>query len=150
MKDKNKKRKNNEWSVDYDHEKQPYLYPQGANSAALDTVDRKWSHYYTTEPEVLLPPKIIEVDYKFAEDIYLDEIKKYIDNTYSAHYAKTKLQAFEEIVDNGYGLGFAMGNVTKYNKRFGKKNGKNRDDLLKQIHYAILALYAHDYESEEE
>jgi len=108
-----------------------------------------------SEPQSLAEPGFLPYkqdvpDFKFNEPALIEEISEYIAKTYSAHYAKTKLQAFEEIVDNGYGLGFAMGNVTKYNKRFGKKSGKNRDDLLKQIHYSILALYAHDYEVENE
>ena len=33
-----------------------------------------------------------------------------------------------------------MGNILKYAMRYGKKNGKNKDDLLKLIHYAIIAI----------
>jgi len=33
-----------------------------------------------------------------------------------------------------------MGNILKYAMRYGKKNGKNRDDLYKIIHYAIIAI----------
>ena len=29
----------------------------------------------------------------------------------------------------------------KYAQRFGKKDGKNRKDLLKVIHYGIMALH---------
>jgi hypothetical protein len=29
----------------------------------------------------------------------------------------------------------------KYAMRFGKKEGKNKQDLIKIIHYAIIALY---------
>ena len=29
----------------------------------------------------------------------------------------------------------------KYAQRYGKKNGKDRKDLLKVIHYGIMALY---------
>ena len=29
----------------------------------------------------------------------------------------------------------------KYAQRYGKKNGKNRKDLLKVIHYGIMALH---------
>jgi hypothetical protein len=31
-------------------------------------------------------------------------------------------------------------NSLKYLMRYGKKNGSNRDDLLKAVHYIILAL----------
>ena len=32
----------------------------------------------------------------------------------------------------------------KYAQRYGKKGGRNRKDLLKVIHYAIMMLYIHD------
>ncbi len=38
----------------------------------------------------------------------------------------------------------------KYAQRYGKKNGKDRKDLLKVIHYGIMALYNHDIENEKE
>jgi hypothetical protein len=47
-------------------------------------------------------------------------------------------------VDAGYAEGFCMGNIQKYWKRYGKKEGKNRKDLLKIIHYAIIMLHVHD------
>ena len=45
--------------------------------------------------------------------------------------------------------GFVYGNVLKYTQRYGKKEGKNRKDLLKILHYAIIALHVHDREVEE-
>ena len=32
----------------------------------------------------------------------------------------------------------------KYAQRYGKKNGYNKRDLLKVIHYGIIALHNHD------
>ena len=34
-----------------------------------------------------------------------------------------------------------LGNIIKYAQRYGKKNGRNRADLLKVAHYAIMALH---------
>jgi hypothetical protein len=34
----------------------------------------------------------------------------------------------------------------KYAQRYGKKGGKNRKDLLKILHYTIIALFVHDKE----
>ena len=87
--------------------------------------------------------------YKFDEDKTLKEIKKYIDSTYDAHYSKSKFQATEFILDSGHGEGFCIGNILKYAQRYGKKNGKNRADLLKVIHYAIIALNLNNGESDE-
>ena len=84
------------------------------------------------------------INYKFKEDITLDELKKYIDQTYDQHYANGKYQATDMIIDSGHGEGFCIGNIMKYAMRYGKKDGKQRSDLLKIIHYAIIALYVND------
>tara|TARA_B100001093_G_C26459936_1_gene855989 strand:+ start:86 stop:397 length:312 start_codon:yes stop_codon:yes gene_type:complete len=78
--------------------------------------------------------------YKFSEDRVLNMVKHHIDSTYDEHYSKEKIQATEFIIDSGMGEGFCMGNIIKYAKRYGKKEGKNRDDILKIIHYAIILL----------
>ena len=85
--------------------------------------------------------------YKFDEDKTLKEIKKYIDSTYDAHYSKSKFQATEFILDSGHGEGFCIGNILKYVQRYGKKNGKDKKDLLKVIHYAIIALHINNMEN---
>ena len=86
--------------------------------------------------------------YKYSEDVSLDEIKKYIDQTYGQHYSKNKYQATEFIIDSGHGTGFCVGNVLKYAQRYGRKGDPSewRKDLLKVIHYAIIQLHIHDEE----
>ena len=91
-----------------------------------------------------IPPKI---KYKYSEDQILDELKMYIDGTYNAHYSHNKFQATEFIMDSGHGEGFCIGNILKYAQRYGKKNGKDRNDLLKVIHYGIMALHNHNMEN---
>ena len=91
---------------------------------------------------------IENIDYKFSEDKLINDIKEYIDNTYNQHYAKTKFQATEFIVDGGHGEGFCIGNILKYAQRYGKKEGYNKNDLLKVIHYALIALHEHDLNNE--
>jgi|TARA_B110000263_G_scaffold248550_1_gene263730 hypothetical protein len=81
-----------------------------------------------------------KIDYKFDEDQAIKELKKYIDSTYDGHYSKNKFQSMEFIVDCSHGDGFCMGNIIKYAQRYGKKEGKNKKDLLKIMHYAIIAL----------
>ena len=85
--------------------------------------------------------KLKKIDYKYGEDKILVELLKYIDSTYDEHYSKNKIQATEFIIDSGHGEGFCIGNIMKYAQRYGKKNGKDRRDLLKVIHYGIIALY---------
>jgi hypothetical protein len=86
------------------------------------------------------------IDYKYNEGDILQELQNYIDETYGEHYSKNKYQATEFIIDGGHGEGFCLGNVMKYAQRYGKKNGYNRKDLMKIIHYAIIAMYNHDLE----
>ena len=85
-------------------------------------------------------------DYKYNEGKTLAELKEYIDSTYNEHYSKNKFQATEFIIDGGHGEGFCIGNILKYAQRYGKKNGKDRKDLLKVIHYGIIALYINENE----
>ena len=88
------------------------------------------------------------MNYKFNEGSILKQIQQYIDGTYDQHYAAGKIQSTEFIIDSGHGLGFAMGNIIKYAQRYGKKGGFNRNDLMKVIHYAIIALSIHEREYE--
>ena len=82
-----------------------------------------------------------EIDYKYNEDNILKELQEYIDKTYDEHYSHKNFQATEFVIDSGHGEGFCIGNIMKYAQRYGKKNGKDRNDLLKVIHYGIIALY---------
>ena len=84
------------------------------------------------------------MNYKFNEDKNLLELKTYIEDTYGQHYASDKYQATDVIIDSGHGMGFCMGNIIKYAKRYGNKDGHNRKDLLKILHYAIIMLDIHD------
>ena len=86
---------------------------------------------------------------KYNEDVILKDLHEYIDATYGAHYSQNKVQATEFIIDAGHGMGFCIGNVLKYAQRYGKKNGRNRDDLMKIAHYAIMAIHVHDLDEEE-
>ncbi len=82
--------------------------------------------------------------YKFNELEILQQVQNHIINTYNAHYSMNKIQSTEFIIDAGHGEGFCIGNIIKYAQRYGKKNGKSQDDLLKIIHYAIILLGSED------
>ena len=88
--------------------------------------------------------KNLKIDYKYDEDLALKELCDYIDSTYDEHYSKSRFQATEFIIDGGHGEGFCIGNIMKYAQRYGKKDGYNKRDLLKVIHYGIIALHNHD------
>tara|TARA_R100001591_G_scaffold64197_1_gene73928 strand:+ start:835 stop:1257 length:423 start_codon:yes stop_codon:yes gene_type:complete len=99
----------------------------------------------TVRARPMIEPKSIP-DYKFNEGDLIDEFKEYIDSTYNGHYSKNNFQATEFIIDGGHGIGFALGNVMKYAQRYGKKGTDEdaRKDLMKVLHYALIALYTHD------
>ena len=82
-------------------------------------------------------------NYVFNEEKILEEIKNGIDETYSSHYAQNKIQSTEFIADAGHGEGFCIA------QRYGKKNGYNREDLKKIVHYAIIMMCLHDKRNEE-
>tara|TARA_R110001606_G_scaffold65541_1_gene151498 strand:- start:311 stop:595 length:285 start_codon:yes stop_codon:yes gene_type:complete len=94
------------------------------------------------------------MNYKFNEDETLEQIKRYVDGTYEQHYAYGEYQATDVIFDNGHGDGFCIGNIIKYAMRYGKKpdpetmEDKNQTDLLKIIHYAIMAIHLQDIEND--
>lgn len=94
--------------------------------------------------EVTPTPAKTDVNYIFNEDKYLQELLTYITSTYGQHYSLSKIQSTEFIMDAGHGEGFCVGNIIKYAQRYGKKAGKNRADLLKVCHYAIMMLHVHD------
>ena len=86
------------------------------------------------------------MEYKFDENINLHLLKQYVENTYKEHYAHSKYQATDMIIDAGHCEGFCIGNIMKYAMRYGKKNGKSEKDILKIMHYALIALYLNNEE----
>ena len=90
-----------------------------------------------------------KIDYKFNEGALIQELQNYIDSTYNSHYSKNKFQSTEFILDCGHGMGFTIGNVLKYAQRYGRKGSSQdaRKDLMKVLHYSIIALSIHDSEN---
>ena len=90
------------------------------------------------------------IKYKYDEGDLLREITQYIDATYGEHYSQNQYQATEFIIDGGHGIGFTVGNILKYAQRYGHKGTPEdwRKDLLKVIHYAIIAMHVHDKEQQ--
>lgn len=87
-----------------------------------------------------------KINYKFSEGALIKELQSYIDKTYDGHYSKNQFQSTEFISDCGHGIGFAIGNILKYAQRYGKKGTHDdaRRDLMKVLHYSIIALHEHD------
>jgi len=90
---------------------------------------------------------VAKIEYKYNEKSLLKELQDYIDETYSQHYSQGKIQTTEFIIDMGDGIPHTRGNIIKYAQRYGKKEGRNRKDILKVLHYALIMLYVHDLET---
>lgn len=80
--------------------------------------------------------------FKRYEDKLLDEIKKYIGDTYNQHYVQTRGDVVDMWEDLGSLETTARDTAIKYLVRYGKKGGYNPIDLYKAVHYIILMLYA--------
>ena len=87
--------------------------------------------------------------FKYKEDEILEEVYKYIKGTYNEHYTggDQNIQIQDVFDQMGISEAFTRGAAMKYLFRFGKKDGKNRKDLLKCIHYCCL-LYHYAFKSE--
>ena len=84
--------------------------------------------------------------FKYSEDKILKELYDYVSATYGEHYSMNNIQSTEFIMDAGHGAGFTIGNIIKYAQRYGKKGSPEdyRKDLMKVLHYGIMALHVHD------
>lgn len=82
------------------------------------------------------------IEYKYREDKILDELYKYIDSTYNQHYVgKNNVQTIDMWEALGSADTTARDTALKYLMRFGRKDGHNKKDLLKAMHYTILLWY---------
>lgn len=88
------------------------------------------------------------VTYKYSEDKSLVELEKYLASTYSQHYAKNQnfqvVDLWEVLATDGDPFETHRNTALKYLFRYGKKNGYNRADLLKAIHYIFFLLHYHN------
>ena len=82
------------------------------------------------------------IDYKYDEDSSFAELIAYVDSTYDQHYALANdLQVFDIWEATESLETTARDTAIKYLMRYGKKNGRNRNDLLKAVHYILLMMY---------
>jgi hypothetical protein len=79
---------------------------------------------------------------KYNEKETLEEIYEYIKSTYGQHYSSGQdgFQVQDLFKTLEIGQDFCQANAIKYLCRYGKKDGYNRKDLLKAVHYVILLL----------
>ena len=79
---------------------------------------------------------------KYGEDKIIKEIDSYLQSTYTQPYSTTDegFQVQDILRHLNINKDFCQANAIKYLCRYGKKNGYNRTDLLKAVHYIILLM----------
>ena len=116
-------------------------------------VDDMYSHHFTTYDDGMslqvtenLEMAKSDHNFKYHEDEILKDIQEYVSRTYQGHYTGTKhefrkVQTIDLMAARDIATDFCQANILKYGSRYGSKNGKNKTDLLKVIHYAMLLLH---------
>ena len=84
--------------------------------------------------------------FKYHEEEILKDIQEYVSSTYQGHYTGTKhefrkVQTIDLMAARDIAAQFCQANILKYGSRYGSKDGRNKKDLLKVIHYAMLLLH---------
>lgn len=104
-------------------------------------IDDMYSHYF--DDNILRQPVADNFKFfKYNEHSMLDKAKNYIASTYGSHYTGDKgTQTLDLIEGIGDAEAFCRSNAIKYLSRFGKKDGKNENDILKAIHYCTLLYH---------
>ena len=113
------------------------------------TYDDGMSLQVTEETEMDFPdfyePKHAHF-YKYHEEEILKDIEEYVSSTYQGHYTGKSheyrnVQTIDLMASKELAAGFCQANILKYGSRYGNKDGKNKKDLMKVIHYAMLLLH---------
>jgi hypothetical protein len=119
----------NEWSVEKDYP------PEDYKKYLMEAVNSD-------------PAPIV---YKYSEDKSIREITDYIASTYSQHYAgQNQLQAIDIWEALGSCETTHRDNAMKYLYRYSKKNGRNRKDLLKAVHYILFLMHYNEAISDDQ
>ena len=84
--------------------------------------------------------------YKYHEEEILKDIEEYVSLTYQGHYTGKSheyrnVQTIDLMASKELAAAFCQANILKYGSRYGNKDGKNKKDLMKVIHYAMLLLH---------
>ena len=116
-------------------------------------VDEQRAHHFRTYDDGMslqvtedLEMAKTDHNFKYHEDEILKDIQEYVSRTYQGHYTGTKhqfrkVQTIDLMAARDIATDFCQANILKYGSRYGSKNGKNKTDLLKVIHYAMLLLH---------
>ena len=84
--------------------------------------------------------------FKYHEKEIIKDIEDYVSSTYQGHYTGKSheyrnVQTIDLMASKELAAAFCQANILKYGSRYGNKDGKNKKDLMKVIHYAMLLLH---------
>jgi hypothetical protein len=84
--------------------------------------------------------------WKYNEDKILKDVEDYVTSTYGSHYCGHNqdykdIQTIDLMAAKDLAPSFCQANILKYGSRYGDKDGRNKRDLMKVIHYAMLLLH---------
>ena len=106
----------------------------------------KMSENFETTYESSIPKETPNHLWKYNEDKILKDVKDYVTSTYHGHYCGDSdgyadIQTIDLMAAKKLAAGFCQANILKYGSRYGDKDGRNKRDLMKVIHYAMLLLH---------
>ena len=110
-----------------------------------DVDEQRAHHFKTGNVELNYEPKRAHF-YKYHEEEILKDIEEYVSSTYQGHYTGKShefrnVQTIDLMASKELAAAFCQANILKYGSRYGNKDGKNKKDLMKVIHYAMLLLH---------
>ena len=121
-------------------------YPS-LGSPLHEQVDEVYKHHYPPiNNEVQQSENMTAHYYKYHEEEILKDIESYVSGTYRGHYTGDtheyrNVQTIDLMAARSLASAFCQSNIIKYGSRYGSKDGKEKKDLLKVIHYAMLLLH---------
>ena len=122
----------------------------GASADYMADIDDQYSHHFTTYDDGMslqvTEEKMSAHYFKYHEKEILKDIEDYVSGTYNGHYTGTQheyrnVQTIDLMASRDLASTFCQANILKYGSRYGSKDGRNKKDLLKVIHYAMLLLH---------
>lgn len=116
----------------------------------LDIYNNIHNSMYPTAPLSMgdyIQPPLNRIKYKYSEDRIIKDFTSYIDATYSEHYSNEyeNIQCFDAWIARGDSTSTFTNTAMKYLWRYGKKDGNNKKDLMKALHYVLLAMHVDHY-----
>ena len=121
---------------------QPYPYENDGLDYEVDlsTIDDQYAHHFAPIE------KEMAHYFKYHEKEILKDIEEYVSGTYKGHYTGNSheyrnVQTLDLMASKDLASSFCQANILKYGSRYGNKDGKNKKDLMKVIHYAMLLAH---------